>query len=117
MLFVDSLKPFSEINTTLLAVLRERFPSGLAKSHTSPETTPLPGRDETVRIAYALPVSPADLTQGWRDLKITGSETPAQKGLKDNCAVAFVVVPEDGDDAEFVVDVPNLDEAYEDDEL
>lgn len=67
-----------------------------------------------MRIAYALPVNPTDFSQGWKDLKIKGDETPVEKGLKDNCPVAFAIVPEGEEEVDFVVDVPSLDDAYDD---
>lgn len=118
LLFVDSMQPFSEISATLLAVVRERFPRGLTISHAGPHSTPLPHPDANVRIAYALPASATDMSQGWKDLRVEGDESPLDKGVKDNAAIAFVLLDEDADDAEveFVVDVPDMDEAYEDEE-
>lgn len=68
-----------------------------------------------MRIAYALPVNANDLAQGWKDLRISGDETPVRKGLKDNIPVAFAFVPEgdESEEAEFVVDIPSFEDAYE----
>ncbi|KAI8198194.1 hypothetical protein KHU50_008894 [Colletotrichum sp. SAR 10_65] len=111
LLFVDSQQTFSEITTTLLEILRDRFPDGLTINHTSPETTPLPDGD--VELAYALPVNANDLTQGWKNIKVKDNDTPVAKGLRDNCTVAFSF---DVDEPEFVVDVPSLDEDIEEEE-
>ncbi|KAK1959923.1 hypothetical protein LY78DRAFT_342813 [Colletotrichum sublineola] len=111
LMFVDGQQKFSEITTSLLEVLRDRFPNGLTISHTSSETIPLPEGD--VQLAYALPVNAADLTQGWKNIKADDGDTPLVKGWKDNCVVAFSF---DAEAPEFLVDVPNLDEEMEDEE-
>ncbi|KAK1569786.1 uncharacterized protein LY79DRAFT_571225 [Colletotrichum navitas] len=111
LMFVDGQQKFSEITTSLLEVLRDRFPNGLTISHTSSKTIALPEGD--VQLAYALPVNAADLTQGWKNIKADDKDTPLVKGLKDNCVVAFSF---DADAPEFLVDVPSLDEEMEDEE-
>ncbi|KAL0935728.1 uncharacterized protein CTRU02_210319 [Colletotrichum truncatum] len=111
LMFVDSQQNFSEITTSLLEVLRDRFPDGLTISHTSPETTALPDGD--VQLAYALPVNANDLTQGWKNIKVKSDDTPVGRGLRDGCAVAFSF---DVDEPEFVVDVPSLDDDLEEEE-
>ncbi|KAH6695469.1 hypothetical protein F5X68DRAFT_272804 [Plectosphaerella plurivora] len=117
LLFVDPMQPFSEISTTLLAVVRERFPRGLTISHASPHSTPLPRSDVDVRIAFALPVNATDFSQGWKDLNVENDDNPLSKGVKDNAVLAFVIVPEDDNgEVEFVVDVPDLDDGYEEEE-
>ncbi|KAM0275994.1 hypothetical protein ACHAQH_007212 [Verticillium albo-atrum] len=115
LLFVDSLQSFSAINKSLLEVLRERFPDGLTDSHTSNDVTPVPASDD-VRIAYGLPINANDLSQGWKALRIEEDDKPVSKGLKDNVPVAFAFLEdrEEPEDARFVVDVPTLDEEYED---
>ncbi|TQN72583.1 hypothetical protein CSHISOI_02899 [Colletotrichum shisoi] len=111
LMFVDGQQKFSEITTSLLEVLRDRFPNGLTISHTSSEITALPETD--VQLAYALPVNATDLTQGWRNIKAGDNDIPVAKGLKDNCVVAFSF---DTDEPEFVADIPSLDEELEDEE-
>ncbi|KAM0329484.1 hypothetical protein ACHAQA_004793 [Verticillium albo-atrum] len=115
LLFVDSLQSFAAINTSLLEVLRERFPGGLTVSNTSTEVTPVPTSDD-VRIAYGLPRNVNDLSQGWKALRIDEDDKPVSKGLRDNVPVAFVFLAdgEEPEDVDFIVDVPTLDEEYED---
>ncbi|OHF01659.1 hypothetical protein CORC01_03149 [Colletotrichum orchidophilum] len=111
LMFVDGQQQFSEITASLLEVLRDRFPDGLTINHTSPETTAVPEGD--VRLAFALPVNAADLTQGWKSIKVSDSDIPVAKGFKDNCIVAFSFDP---DEPEFLVDIPTLDDELEDEE-
>ncbi|KAK1703126.1 hypothetical protein BDP67DRAFT_451758 [Colletotrichum lupini] len=111
LMFVDGQQQFSEVTTSLLEVLRDRFPDGLTINHTSPETTAVPEGD--VQLAYALPINATDLTQGWKNIKVSDSDTPVGKGFKDNCIVAFSF---DTDEPEFLVDIPTLDDEMEDEE-
>ncbi|KAM0498880.1 hypothetical protein ACHAO3_005741 [Verticillium nonalfalfae] len=115
LLFVDSLQSFSAINKSLLEVLRERFPDGLKISPTLTDVTPVPTSDD-VRIVYGLPNNVNDLGQGWKVLRIDDDDKPVSKGLKDNIPVAFAFLAdgEELDDAQFLVDVPTLDDEYED---
>ncbi|KAG7140759.1 hypothetical protein HYQ45_002476 [Verticillium longisporum] len=115
LLFVDSLQSFSAINKSLLEVLRERFPNGLKISPALSDVTPVPTSDD-VRIVYGLPNNVNDLSQGWKILRIDDDDKPVSKGLKDNIPVAFAFLAdgEELDDAQFLVDVPTLDDEYED---
>ncbi|KAI0599043.1 hypothetical protein F4775DRAFT_552674 [Biscogniauxia sp. FL1348] len=114
-LFVDAQQPFSEIQEELLGVLRERYPQGLA-TLSSPQKTELP--DEPSRIVFAVPKAPADLSQGWKPLKVQEDDTPASKNLKDNSVVAFAFRPEDADEDDddggirFDVDFPSWEDEY-----
>ncbi|KAL7921824.1 hypothetical protein ACQKWADRAFT_294544 [Trichoderma austrokoningii] len=113
-LFVDGLAPFSSVTEKLLEVLRERYPDGLTKSHSSPEVkTPIP---DSPNVLYGLlRASAANPAQGWRALNIgeDASSTPTDCGLKDNSTVAFAFEDEAmesmGDDdgkTEFTVEWP-----------
>ncbi|KAF9872580.1 hypothetical protein CkaCkLH20_10077 [Colletotrichum karsti] len=111
LMFIDSQQKFSEITTSLLDVLRDRFPDGLAIKQGSPETTDIPEGD--VELAYALPVNANDLSQGWKNIKVKSSDTPIGKGLRDGCPVAFSF---DLDEPEFLVEIPSLDDDVEEEE-
>ncbi|KAL2756710.1 hypothetical protein ACRALDRAFT_1092858 [Sodiomyces alcalophilus JCM 7366] len=121
LLFVDSMKPFSEATTTLFDILRERYPDGLTLNHAdgAPSTKlPPPGADIS-RVAYGVPVNPNDLSQGWRELPIKQSDLPLDSPMKNNSVVAFAFVPEhrdELDEVDFVVDVPVFDDDYDEDE-
>ncbi|KUI70521.1 hypothetical protein VM1G_06568 [Cytospora mali] len=89
-LLVDPLAPFSEVTTELLDVLRDRHAEGLRATHDDlPE--PLPQEDADSHVSYGVLKDPHDESKGWKDLKIDGSETPIDKGLKNNMMVAFVI--------------------------
>lgn len=109
-IFVDPLAPFSTITDELLEVLRERYPDGLTTSIAPPKSTPVPESSDSVHVAYALMKSPTDPSQGWRNLRVSPTDTPIEKGLKDNCAVAFAFQdPEDADaNVHFDVEWPDL---------
>ncbi|KAI1497014.1 hypothetical protein F5X99DRAFT_398490 [Biscogniauxia marginata] len=110
-LFVDPLKPFSDVQEELLDVLRERYPEGLTTSVPSPTKTELP--DEPSQIVFAVPKAPADPTQGWKPLDVQEDDTPASRNLKDNTIVAFAIRHEDADDDEemaFQVAFPSWEE-------
>lgn len=112
-LFVDPMAPFSAVTTELLQVLRERYPQGLTKSISPPQSTPVPTSGDDAHISYALLVNPYDPTQGWKNLNIKGTETPLEKDLKDNMVIAFAIRGSEGpgdDEPEFIVDWPQLDE-------
>lgn len=121
LLFIDSMKPFSEVTSTLLEILRERHPDGLKLNTADDAPTtklPPPGSDAP-RIAYGVPNNPNDLSQGWRELPIKQTDLPLDS-IKNNGVVAFTFVPEDRDEleeVEFVVDVPIYDDDYDDDEM
>ncbi len=94
-LFVDALGPFSKITEELLEVLRERYPDGLSVSSSRPDLTKIPAADQRVRVSYAVLNSPRDTSSGWRNLDISGKETPVSKGLKENAVVAFAIQTDD----------------------
>jgi hypothetical protein len=107
---------FSRLTTELLEILRDRYPNGLAASTEQPEpTTPVPASDTDVRLAYALPKNPNDLSEGWKNLKAQPDDTLGKKGLRDLCHVAFALLDADADeaDAEFRVEVPVLEDYEE----
>lgn len=107
-LFVDSLKPFSDINTKLLDVLRERYPQGTLTTSQGP--TPIPPSDATTKVYYARLNNPVDPADGWKPLDISDKDTPVKKGITDNTVLAFAIY-EDGrepDEVEFLVDWPTL---------
>jgi len=112
-LFVDPVAPFSKITEELLELLRERYPDGLSLSNKRPELTRVPQAGEDARVSYATLKNPRDPTSGWRDLKISGNETPASKNLKENTVVAFTLEAGDEEPAEspeFDVEFPELAE-------
>ncbi|KAI1768147.1 hypothetical protein GGR53DRAFT_462672 [Hypoxylon sp. FL1150] len=117
LLFVDPMKPFSEIAEELLETMQERYPAGLKTSKSSPTKTALP--ESPLQIEFAVPKSPADLSQGWALLDLEDGDTPTTMGLKDNGIIAFAFKPIDADeDYEiiFKVDYPRFEDDDEDDE-
>lgn len=112
-LFVDPLAPFSKITHELLRLLREQYPDGsLALSTSGTTVVQIPAEDEEAIISYAVLKNPKDPASGWRNLGILGDETPANKGLKDNLAVAFALhsSEEVAEEELFVVDFPELED-------
>ena len=107
---------FSRLDAELLSTLRDRYPNGLTASIAQPEETALPAEDSDVKIAYALPKNPSELSQGWKNLKAQPSDTVGGKKLTDMCCVAFALLDAgaDEDDAEFQVELPALDDEEED---
>ncbi|KUI57418.1 hypothetical protein VP1G_04735 [Cytospora mali] len=61
---------------------------------------------------------PHDESKGWKDLKIDGSETPIDKGLKNNMMVAFVIrdASEADEAPQFLVQWPKLEDDEEDED-
>ena len=113
LLFVDPLQPISAMTTLLLDVLRERYPSGELTSTQGTMQIPAPGDD--VELAYGRMRDPGDPSEGWTQLEVKASDTPAKKGVRDGEALAFAVPGESGD-AEFVVDWPRAEEYDEGDD-
>ncbi|KAH7034630.1 uncharacterized protein B0I36DRAFT_316663 [Microdochium trichocladiopsis] len=121
-LFVDPQEPFSTAAAELLEILRSRYPDGLTTSTTPPpgKQTPLP--QDASRIEFAVAKSPADPSQGWKPLGVSGgsSDTPVSRGVKDGMVLAFAIRPEgvDEDEAlEFEVEYPSYeDEEYAEEE-
>ncbi|KAL2138539.1 hypothetical protein VTI28DRAFT_6615 [Corynascus sepedonium] len=109
--------PFSRLTTELLSVLRDRYPKGLNASTNPAESqvTPVPANDSEVKIAYALPKNPNDLGQGWKPIKAAETDAIGKKGLTDMCSVAFAFLEPDADEAsaEFVVEVPIIEDEEE----
>lgn len=107
--------PFSRLDAELLATLRDRYPNGLTASIGQPEEMPLPAQDSHVKIAYAVPKNPNELSQGWKNLKVQPSDTVGGRKLADMCCLAFALLDPDvdEDDVEFQVELP-LDEEEED---
>ncbi|KXX82900.1 hypothetical protein MMYC01_200617 [Madurella mycetomatis] len=102
--------PFSRVTAELLAILRDRYPNGLTTSNPQVPTTPIPASDCDVKMAYALPKNPNDLSEGWKNLKVLPTDTVADKDVTDMCALAFVPLDPDMDetDVEFDVELPVL---------
>ncbi|KAI8622948.1 hypothetical protein F5Y19DRAFT_460380 [Xylariaceae sp. FL1651] len=110
-LFVDPMKPFSNIQEELLDILNERYPDGLTTSVIPLKKTKLP--NSASQIKFAVPKNNVDPTQGWKALDIDLNDTPVGKGLQDNMMVAFAIASDDEDDAEetsFEVDFPSYEE-------
>lgn len=114
--FVDSLGTMSGVTEELLHLLRERYPSGLTKSISSPERTLMPEGD--VRLAYGVLNVSNDPNKGWKRISIgqEGVYTPVKAGLKDNGIVAIQFVDKEHEvdgEVEFDVDWPREEDAYE----
>lgn len=114
-MIIDPLAPFSKITEELLDTIRERYPDGLITSKMPPKTTPIPDSNESVHISYALMKSQSDPSQGWRNLGISEKDTPVEKGLKENCVVAFALQDADETDenVKFEVEWPQLEDDYD----
>ncbi len=110
---------FSRLTAELLTTLRDRYPKGLTASLTTPEPTPLPANDGDVKVAYAVPKNPNELSQGWRNLKAQPDDTVGGKKLVEMSCVAFALLDPDVDDdeaeaeAEFLVEIPVLEDQEE----
>ncbi|KAI1772113.1 hypothetical protein F4818DRAFT_188528 [Hypoxylon cercidicola] len=114
LLFVDPMKPFSNIAEELLEIVQERYPTGLTTSVMSPKTA-LP--ESPLQIEFAVPKVPIDLSQGWIPLNVGEQDSPTSKGLKDNSVVAFAFKPVDADEdyeTIFKVEFPRFEDDYED---
>jgi len=109
--------PFSRLTAELLSILQDRYPNGLNTSISPAEShvTPVPLKDSDVKVAYALPNNPSDLTEGWKVIKAGESDTIGKKGLTDTCSVAFTFLKPDADEAraKFVVEVPIIEDEEE----
>jgi len=118
LLFAQPLTPFSSIKSDLLAVLRERYPSGIQGPPPSTDLVPIP--DSILDVILGVPVDQYDMSKGWTELDTTAGgeirESPKSLGVKDGSAIAFAFVT--GDDAEervgdgFWVEFSNVDELY-----
>jgi hypothetical protein len=104
--------PFSRLTTELLSILRDRYEKGLTPSIAAPEATPVPASDGEVKLVYALPRNPNDLSRGWKGLSAQSSDTLGEKGLTDLSYVAFALLSPDQDESEveFPVEIPTLDD-------
>ncbi|KAK0624526.1 hypothetical protein B0T17DRAFT_616745 [Bombardia bombarda] len=110
---------FSRVTSELLAILRDRYPDGLVTSALPKKTTPVPrapvhdSNDHDIRVAYAAPRNPNDLSQGWKRINVRERDTLADKQLTDLSAVAFALIsPEEEDDiVEFQVELPISEDA------
>lgn len=105
--------PFSRVTTELLSILQDRYPSGLTASIEEPATTPVPSDHREVKVAYALPKNPNDLSQGWKNIKAKPTDTVGAKGLTDVCALAFALLDPEADDednVQFQVEPPASDD-------
>ncbi|CAD6442336.1 794a8210-e5ca-4f32-a167-c1e38f0b32be-CDS [Sclerotinia trifoliorum] len=95
LLLVPTTEPFTQILTTLLSVLQERYPEGLnaASPSTSTSTsqtnrkTPLPSSIQD--IALAIPLDVYDPKKGWSELQLGLGDTPESLGLKEGGLIAF----------------------------
>ena len=103
---------FSRLDTELLSILRDRYPDGLSATLILTKPTPLPADDNNVKIAYALPKNPSDLTQGWKNLGAQPTDTLGDKKITDVSSIAFVLLDPEADEAEaeFEVEVPKVED-------
>ncbi|KAK8034040.1 hypothetical protein PG993_009035 [Apiospora rasikravindrae] len=120
-LFVDPMSTFADVSSELLEVLQERYPEGIPSTPTPASAQPddddakgpataLP--DDASQIAYALPKSATDPTQGWKPLKVGSSDTVVSKGVKNGAMVAFAFKDEEGE-VDFEVHFPTYDDEVE----
>ncbi|KAK8065010.1 hypothetical protein PG997_011757 [Apiospora hydei] len=122
-LFVDPMSTFADVSSELLEVLQERYPEGIPIAPRPAPTsaddndeeakgpvTALP--DDASQIAYALPKSASDPTQGWKPLKVGSSDTLVSKGVKNGAMVAFAFKDDDGE-VDFEVHFPTYDDEIE----
>ncbi|KAI0377537.1 hypothetical protein F5Y04DRAFT_264083 [Hypomontagnella monticulosa] len=110
-LFIEPMKPFSNVAEALLKIMKERYPAGLTTSLDSLKKTELP--DDASQIRFAVPREPRDLSKGWTPLDIGEQDTPASKNIEDNSIVAFTFAPQDADEdyrPEFEVHFPVFDD-------
>jgi hypothetical protein len=109
------MAPFSEVNKTLLDIIRERYPNGLTTSTAPPLSTPIPLSDDEMEVVFATLKNPSDPSKGWKVLafdKDDEKDTAVRLGLYDGSIVAFTFRPidsDDDDDVEFLVEWPKLD--------
>ncbi|KAK7963414.1 hypothetical protein PG996_008895 [Apiospora saccharicola] len=112
-LFVDPMSTFADVSSELLEILKERYPDGISSAKSAPTALP----EDASQIAYGVPKSAADHTQGWKPLKAGSSDTPVSKGLKNGAMVAFAFKDGKGE-VDFDVDFPTYDdEVEEEDEM
>ncbi|KAK3299737.1 uncharacterized protein B0H64DRAFT_379040 [Chaetomium fimeti] len=104
--------PFSRLTAELLSILRERYPNGLTTSIGPPQLVAVPASDSDVKVAYALPKNPGDLTQGWKTINARETDILGKKGVTDMSSVAFAFLETDANETQavFAVEVPTLDE-------
>ncbi|KAK4116828.1 hypothetical protein N656DRAFT_787082 [Canariomyces notabilis] len=102
---------FSRLTAELLFILQDRYPDGLTTSISRAITTSVPASGDDVKVVYARPKNPNDLSEGWKNLNAQPTDTIAEKGLKENCAVAFALLDPEADveDVEFLVELPMQD--------
>ncbi|KAL5630111.1 hypothetical protein BROUX41_001717 [Berkeleyomyces rouxiae] len=118
-LFIDSLSLWSTISEQLSAIIKARYgATGLATFNNS---IALPTTQKW-RIVYAKPKNLQDGGDGWTPLKFDEeTETPARSGLTDGCVLAFAVWPDTETrtpvDADFVVDMPPMDDDSNGDDM
>jgi len=111
------LGPFSKVTDELLRLLRERYSAGTLRSSKGATTAQIPSVGSDVRVSYGLLNNPRDPMSGWRNLQISGQETPLSKNLKDNAVVAFAIQAGDADVDDtpvFDVEFPSLDDEADD---
>ncbi|QPC78235.1 hypothetical protein HYE68_008987 [Fusarium pseudograminearum] len=107
-LFIDALAPFSNVTAELISVITDRYPQGLTTSISPPKNTSV---DEDSTIVYGALKIPNDPYSGWVKLKTgNGESSPTKLGLKNNSLVVFAVAKYEGDDPEFEVEWPQVDE-------
>lgn len=111
-LFVDSLKPFSDVTPTLFDILRERYPDGMTVGH---ELLPVPTAP-SAGIAYATALKvPGEAFPDWKWLEPRLlSSTPQALGVKNNDIIAFAFVDDEDEVPEFRVNWPESEpDTYE----
>ncbi|KAI1454677.1 hypothetical protein F4805DRAFT_438575 [Annulohypoxylon moriforme] len=112
-LFIDPMKPFSDIAEELLEVLTERYPKGLTSFSLERGQSKIELPDDPQQIEFGLLKKANDLNQGWNALDSAKTQTPMDVGLANTNVMAFTFRPSDADsdyEPEFQVDVPQFED-------
>lgn len=111
-LFVDALDTFDLMSTTLLSILRQRYPNGLPKL-----TTKNWDEIQVDEFEYGVLVNAHDPARGWRKIEASGNDVVAMTaGIKDGVHVAFRLADEAKANGEFNVEWPTLDDGDDEEE-
>ncbi|KAF7853052.1 hypothetical protein EAF04_010791 [Stromatinia cepivora] len=104
LLLVPSTQTFTQILTTLLSVLQERYPEGLNPMISHPASTSMTTLSSTTttltdkktplptsiqNIALGIPLDVYEPKNGWSELQLGLGDTPESLGLKEGGLVAF----------------------------
>ncbi|KAK3985080.1 hypothetical protein QBC44DRAFT_251437, partial [Cladorrhinum sp. PSN332] len=121
-LFASPEWTFSRLSSELLAVLRERYPSGLTSTVAPRKITPIPANKDDIKIVYGLLKDPEEPEKGWDEIVVENPDQNrlGQKGFTDVTVAAFAFVDKDFNpqihDVEFEVEIPKEEEEEEEEE-